>query len=448
MGFLSNIINDVKPRTPVPMRVALGGSLSQTADDSVIVAGTETSPDDTARHVESQNFAERPAMRITEYDSTRSRSRDVSISGFRQSPVQTDQPLPLYHQPPIPKQDEANEQSVSPMPKVDTSDHGDISIENDDRERPRTESSERSTPHRQANNMPTGASAPAPSITDNGAQPLMKEKSVSDAVTQSSKPDADTHAPSYTLSEYSPPLAQSQQTSNRQHEVEDLNEDADRERPPAESSERPTPYRRTNNMPTDVSAPAPSITGNKSGDGAQPPMLQRPVSDAVPSSLKPDADTHVPLHTPSEQSPPREQTRQTSNRQHEIDRPTIETPVAQPAHHPVSASTPSIPPSTMAEPMSPERALLQSNSSPVSGTDSDSSNISLSTLKPIEAASRQVPVRPWGPSYPPPPERKPEPTVQIGQVDILVSAPETARLQSDSKSKPHNIASRRYLRRL
>lgn len=424
MGFLSNIINDAKPRAPLPTRVAPGVSPPTTADDPVIIAGTETTPDDTALQVESQNSAERPAMRITEYDSTRSRSRDVSISGFRQSPVPTEQPIPLYHQPPIPKQDEANEQSVSPMPEVDTSDNGDISIENEDRGRPPTEYSERSTPHRQAKNMPTGASAPAPSITDNesgdGAQPLMMEKPVSDAITQSSKPDADTHAPSHTLSEQSPPLKQTRQTSNRQ----------------------------TNNLPTDVSAPAPSITSDKSGDGAQPPMLELAVSDAVTSSLKPDADTHKPSHIPSEQPLPLEQARQTSTQQLEIDRQKIETFVAQPAHHPVSASTPSIPPSTMEETVSPERALLQSNSSPVSSTDFASSNTSLTTLNPIEAASQQAQVTLWGPSYPPPPERKPEPTVQIGQVDILVSAPETARPQSDSKSKPRNIASRRYLRRL
>jgi hypothetical protein len=76
------------------------------------------------------------------------------------------------------------------------------------------------------------------------------------------------------------------------------------------------------------------------------------------------------------------------------------------------------------------------------------SNATPTTTKHIEAVPPQIQVTPLGPAYPSPPAPRPEPTVQIGQVDILVSAPETARPQSDLKSKPCNIASRRYLRRL
>jgi hypothetical protein len=274
------------------------------------------------------------------------------------------------------------------------------------------------------------------------------QEPVADAITQSSRPHSETHTPSYALSEQSPRLEQTQQTSNRQHEVDVLNEDTDRERPPTGSSERPTPHRHKNNLPADVFAPVPSITDNESGDKVQPPMRELAVSDAVTSSLEPDVDTHAPPHTLSEQSPPLKQTRQTSTQQLEIDRKKIETFVAQPAHHPVPTSMPSIPLSTMEETVSPERALLQSNSSPVSRTDFVSSNASLTRSKPVEAASQEVQVTLRGPSYSPPPERKPEPTVQIGQVDIFVSAPETARPQSDPKSKPRRIASRRYLRRL
>jgi hypothetical protein len=424
MGFLSNIINDAKPQAPLPMRVALSVSPPRTASDPVIIASTETTPDDTAFQVESQNSAERPVMRITEYDSNRSRSRDVSISDFRQSSVPKKQQIPPYHQPPIPNQDEANEQSVSPMPEADTSDNGNISTEKEDFGLPPTEYSEQSTSHRQAKNMPITALAPIPSITSDksgdGVQLPMMAKPISDAIISSSKPDEDTHAPSYILSEQPPLLKKTRQTSNRQ----------------------------TNNLPTDVSAPAPSITSDKSGDGTQPPMSEVGISDAVTSSLKSEAETHTPSHIPREQSIPLEQAQQTSTQQLEIDRRKIETFVAQPAHHPVSTSTPSIPTSITEETVSPEQSLLQSNSSSVSRMDFTSSNNSLTKLKPIETASQQAQVTLWGPSYPPTPERKPEPTVQIGQVDILVSAPETARPQSDSQLKPRNIASRRYLRRL
>jgi hypothetical protein len=382
VGFLSDIVNDAKPRPALPLRVASGVSASTTVEAPVPLAGAETTPDEIAPlQVQSKDSAEGPIVRLFEGATA------------RQSPVPTGQPTPSYRKSRAPETDAANEPFAPSVPEVHTRDAGDAPIGNGGRGRPPTPYSERSTSHRQVKNVPTGVTVPAPSITGNAfgdeAQPGMMEEPVFDPIRKSSKPDGNTHAPLPIRSRQSP---RPEQTQRR--------------------------------------------------------MIEEPASDAIGKSSEADVNTPTPVSIRNKQSPLPEQTQRRSMQQHEIDRERMETRASRPAHHSVFASTPSVPRLTGEEMAFSERAAPPSSSSPVSRPDSAPRDAPLPIRKPIETGFPAVQVTPSGRSCPPPPEREPEPTVQIGKIDILVGAPENARPQRDSPPKPRNIASRRYLRRL
>lgn len=353
MGFLSDVINDAKPRAPLPVRSARAGSLPPVADNSVIIAGPETAREEAAAQMESHNVGENSATELAEHGSTPSQPPIVSASISPHGPMPTEQASAPDRRPRTAHQSAVDEPPGSPTPETDISNHADIPIADTDSKRPLTESSQRQ--------MPQG---------------------------------------------------------------------------PA------------NDSPTKVSVPAPLIVHGESTEATEPLIAKQAIPDAVASWSKPGADTETPLYASAEQSLPLEQTQASSTRQPVIDQRTTEPSVSHPAQHPASASVPSPEPSIGAETGPSEQTLPKRDFPSVPGIDSALVNATPAAAMHIEAPAQQTRATRLPPPHSPPSKQQPEPTVQIGHVDILVCAPEAAPPQTTSEPKPHNIASRRYLRRL